>query len=82
MLDTYGLHELVWDACDERFGDIAREQYDGLCPCGLLCTHAYRNPRGAWRDRPCRARAHPVCLDARPDLLIEARSREGAVVLP
>ena len=35
MLDTYGLHELVWDACDERFGDIAREQHDGLCPCGL-----------------------------------------------
>ena len=22
MLDTYGLHELAWDACDERFGDI------------------------------------------------------------
>lgn len=22
MLETYGLHELVWDACDERFGDI------------------------------------------------------------
>ena len=22
MLDSYGLHELVWDACDERFSDI------------------------------------------------------------
>ena len=22
MPDTYGLHELAWDACDERFGDI------------------------------------------------------------
>ena len=22
MPDTYGLHELVWDACDERFNDI------------------------------------------------------------
>ncbi|MBQ9003960.1 MAG: BppU family phage baseplate upper protein [Eggerthellaceae bacterium] len=22
MLDAYGLHELVWDACDERFGDM------------------------------------------------------------
>lgn len=22
MLETYGLHELVWDACDERFGDM------------------------------------------------------------
>ena len=22
MLDSYGLHELVWDACDERFGDV------------------------------------------------------------
>ena len=22
MLETYGLHELAWDACDERFGDI------------------------------------------------------------
>ena len=21
MLETYGLRELVWDACDERFGD-------------------------------------------------------------
>ena len=22
MLDGYGLHKLVWDACDERFGDV------------------------------------------------------------
>jgi len=22
MLETYGLHELVWDACDERFSDM------------------------------------------------------------
>ena len=22
MLETYGLHELIWDACDERFNDI------------------------------------------------------------
>ena len=22
MLDGYGLHNLVWDACDERFGDV------------------------------------------------------------
>lgn len=22
MLDGYGLHRLVWDACDERFGDV------------------------------------------------------------
>ena len=22
MLDAYGLHELTWDACDERLGDI------------------------------------------------------------
>ena len=22
MLDTYGLHKIVWDACDERFNDI------------------------------------------------------------
>ena len=22
MLDGYGLHSLVWDACDERFGDV------------------------------------------------------------
>ena len=22
MLDAYGLHELVWDACDERLDDM------------------------------------------------------------
>lgn len=22
MLEGYGLHSLVWDACDERFNDI------------------------------------------------------------
>jgi hypothetical protein len=22
MLDAYGVHELVWDACDERFSDM------------------------------------------------------------
>ena len=21
MLETYGLHELIWDACDERFSE-------------------------------------------------------------
>lgn len=22
MLDGYGLHQLTWDTCDERFGDV------------------------------------------------------------
>jgi hypothetical protein len=28
VLDGYGLHKLVWDACDERFGDVLTDPYD------------------------------------------------------
>ena len=35
MLDEYGLHKLVWDACDERFGDVLVASPADACGRGI-----------------------------------------------
>lgn len=43
MLEGYGLHSLVWDACDERFNDIlVASSADARGGAGyrLLCVRA------------------------------------------
>ena len=35
MLDGYGLHKLVWDACDERFGDVLVASPADACGRGI-----------------------------------------------
>lgn len=35
MLDGYGLHRLVWDACDERFGDVLVASPADACGRGI-----------------------------------------------
>ena len=35
MLDEYGLHKLVWDACDERFGDLLVASPADACGRGI-----------------------------------------------
>lgn len=49
MLDGYGLHQLTWDTCDERFGDV------------LVASPA--DDRHAFRER--HARRNGICQDVR-----------------
>lgn len=35
MLDGYGLHKLVWDAADERFGDVLVASPADACGRGI-----------------------------------------------
>lgn len=35
LLDGYGLHKLVWDACDERFGDVLVTSSADTCGRGI-----------------------------------------------
>jgi hypothetical protein len=35
MLDGYGLHQLTWDTCDERFGDVMVASPADACGRGI-----------------------------------------------
>jgi hypothetical protein len=35
MLDEYGLHQLTWDTCDERFGDVMVASPADACGRGI-----------------------------------------------
>ena len=35
MLDGYGLHQLIWDSCDERFGDVLVASPADACGRGI-----------------------------------------------
>lgn len=43
MLDGYGLHKLIWDACDGRFGDMLGLPPPPLPTSGILGSQCFNS---------------------------------------